>query len=255
MINISFRNYSSVMDQSKYQASNRNRKNSSSDVFKTSISGNAVYIEQTSVDTGISWDDVNKIPGKYALKDGNSISVYHSIGNCGYKFFHAAESTDDYPVLVAKGVDEHGKYFEEKINVKQINPYNTSALELQALAHFKPGDRTIGNPYDCMQGQEKGLRERFNFVSGTQTLINAWKRIGHAGQAAQWSDELNFLLSYTENTVSTGSIENKYPLNVSLFESISEESKKNMELYCNAARERLVTSMAKKCSEDLLDLL
>ena len=106
-----------------------------------------------------------------------------------------------------------------------------------------------------MQGQEKGLRERFNFVSGTQTLINAWKRIGHAGQAAQWSDELNFLLSYTENTVSTGSIENKYPLNVSFFESISEESKKNMELYCNAARERLVTSMAKKCSEDLLDLL
>ena len=152
-------------------------------------------------------------------------------------------------------MDEHGKYFEEKINVKQINPYNTSTLELQALAHFKPGDRTIGNPYDCMQGQEKGLRERFNFVSGTQTLINAWKRIGHAGQAAQWSDELNFLLSYTENTVSTGSIENKYPLNVSFFESISEESKKNMELYCNAARERLVTSMAKKCSEDLLDLL
>lgn len=255
MINTSFRNYSSVMDQSKYQASNRNRKNSSSDVFKTSISGNAVYIEQTPVEIGISWDDVNKIPGKYALKDGNSISVYHSIGNCGYKFFHAAESTDDAPVLVAKGVDEHGKYFEEKINVKQINPYNTSTLELQALAHFKPGDRTIGNPYDCMQGQEKGLRERFNFVSGTQTLINAWKRIGHAGQAAQWSDELNFLLSYTENTVSSGSIENKYPLNVSFFESISEESKKNMELYCNAARERLVTSMAKKCSEDLLDLL
>lgn len=255
MINTSFRNYSSVMDQSKYQASNRNRKNSSSDVFKTSISGNAVYIEQTPVDTGISWDDVNKILGKYALKDGNSISVYHSIGNCGYKFFHAAESTDDYPVLIAKGVDEHGKYFEERINVKQINPYNTSTLELQALAHFKLGDRTIGNPYDCMQGQEKGLRERFNFVSGTQTLINAWKRIGHAGQAAQWSDELNFLLSYTGNTVSTGSIENKYPLNVSFFESISEESKKNMELYCNAARERLVTSMAKKCSEDLLDLL
>ena len=106
-----------------------------------------------------------------------------------------------------------------------------------------------------MQGQEKGLQERFNFVSGAQTLINAWRRIGHAGQAAQWSDELNFLLNYTENTAGPDSNDNKYLLNVSFFEGISEESRKNMELYCNAARERLVTSMAKKCSEDLLDLL
>ena len=76
--------------------------------------------------------------------------------------------------MVAKGVDEYGKYFEEKINVKQINPYNTSTLELQALAHFKPGEfKTMSNPYDCMQGQEKGLRERFNFVAGAQSLTNA----------------------------------------------------------------------------------
>ena len=223
MIDISYRNYSSITDRSRYQTSNGNRKNSSGDVFKTRISGNAIYVEQISRESALDWEDLKKIPGKYALKDGNSISVYHSTGNCGYKFFHAAESTDDYPVLVAKGVDWQGKYFEEKINVKQIDPYNTSTLELQALAHFKPGHEMIGNPYDCMQGQEKGLRERFSFVSGAQTLINAWKRIGHAGQAAQWRDELNFLLSYTENTVRAGS----------------------------AAKERLVTSIAKKCSEDL----
>ena len=255
MIDISYRNYSSITDQSRYQASNGNRKNSSGDVFKTRISGNAIYIEQISKKSALDWEDLKKIPGKYALKDGNSISVYYSTGNCGYKFFHAAESTDDYPVLVAKGVDWHGKYFEEKINVKQINPYNTSTLELQALAHFKPGHEMIGNPYDCMQGQEKGLRERFSFVSGAQTLINAWKRIGHAGQAAQWSDELNFLLSYTENTVSAGSTENKYQVNTTFLGGISEEYKKNMELYCNAAMERLATSMTKKCSEDLFDLL
>ena len=248
MIDISYRNYSSITDRSRYQASNGNRKNSSGDVFKTRISGNAIYIEQISRESALDWEDLKKIPGKYALKDGNSISVYHSTGNCGYKFFPAAESTDDYPVLVAKGVDWQGKYFEEKINVKQIDPYNTSTLELQALAHFKPGHEMIGNPYDCMQGQEKGLRERFSFVSGAQTLINAWKRIGHAGQAAQWRDELNFLLSYTENTVRAGSTEN----NISIFfEGFSEESKKNMELYCSAAKERLVTSIAKKCSEDL----
>ena len=254
MIDTLYRNHSPSTDRSRYQTPSRNWKDSSGDVFKTRISGNVVYIEQTSVGKGISWDDLEKIPGKYALKDGNSITVYYSTGNCGYKFFHAAESTDDYPVLVAKGVDEHGKYFEEKINVKQINPYNTSTLELQALAHFKPGDRTIGNPYDCMQGQEKGLQERFNFVSGAQTLINAWRRIGHAGQAAQWSDELNFLLNYTENTAGPDSNDNKYLLNVSFFEGISEESRKNMELYCNAARERLAANIAKKCEGDFMEV-
>ena len=53
-----------ITDRSRYQASNGNRKNSSGDVFKTRISGNAVYIEQTSVGKGISWDDLEKIPGK-----------------------------------------------------------------------------------------------------------------------------------------------------------------------------------------------
>ena len=248
MIDISYRNYSSITDRSRYQASNGNRKNSSGDVFKTRISGNAIYIEQISRESALDWEDLKKIPGKYALKDGNSISVYHSTGNCGYKFFHAAESTDDYPVLVAKGVDEHGKYFEEKINVKQINPYNTSTLELQALAHFKPGEyKTLSNPYDCMQGQEKGLRERFNFISGTQSLINAWKRIGHAGQAAQWNDELSFLLSYTEQKTHGYSVDNS-------LNRISDSHNKNAELYFNAAKERLITSIT-KCSENLLDLL
>ena len=248
MIDTLYRNHSLPTDRSRYQTPSRNWKDSSGDVFKTRISGNAVYIEQTSVGKGISWDDLEKIPGKYALKDGNSITVYYSTGNCGYKFFHAAESTDDYPVLVAKGVDEHGKYFEEKINVKQINPYNTSTLELQALAHFKPGEyKTISNPYDCMQGQEKGLRERFNFISGSQSLVNAWKRIGHTGQAAQSKDELSFLLSYTEQKTHGYSVDNS-------LNRISDSHNKNAELYFNAAKERLITSIT-KCSENLLDLL
>ena len=76
-----------------------------------------------------------------------------------------------------------------------------------------------------MEGQEKDLRERINYVAGAQNLIATWKRIGHSGQAAQWRDELNFLLGYTENI------------------------KRNLELYCNAAMERLAAGMAKRCSE------
>lgn len=221
---VSCKNYFASSGQSRYQTVSQ--RSGPNDSFKIRVTDHAAYIEQTTAGRGVTWEDVEKIPGKYALKDGNSISVYHSTGDCGYKFYHAAESTEEYPVLVAKGVDEHGTYFEEKINVKQINPYDTSTLELQALAHFKPGEyKSVSNPYDCMYGQEKGLRERFNFVAGAQTLIHAWRRIGHAGQAGQWNDELNFLLGYTENI------------------------KRNLELYCNAAMERLAAGMAKRCSE------
>ena len=253
MNDIFCKSYFSAADQSSYQAANRSRKNSSNDMFKTQIIGNAVYIEQTSVGKGLSWDDIKKIPSKYPLKDGNSISVYHSIGNSVYKFFHAAESTEDNPVLIARGVDFHGTYFEEKINVKQINPYNTSTLELQALSHIMPGEyKVASNPSDCMQGQEKDLRERFNFVAGARTLINAWKRIGHAGQAAQWKDDLDFLRGYTENTAEAGGAGDEHKVDEALFEGISEGYKRNMELFCDAARERLAASMAKRYSEDLL---
>lgn len=256
MNNITCKNYFSKADQSRYQTMGRSRKSSPNDIFKTKLAGNAVYIEQTSVGKGISWADVRKVPGKYALKDGNSISMYFSMGECGYEFFHAAESTEENPVLVAKGVDQYGTYFEEKINVKQINPYNTSTLELQALEHFCPDKyKTMTNPYDCMEGQEKELRERINYVAGAQTLIAAWKRIGYAGQSAQWRDELNFLLSYTENTAEAGGAGNEYKVDTTLFKGISEEYKRNMELYCNAAKERLAAGMARKCGEDLLNLL
>ena len=192
---VSCKNYFSSSGQSRYQTVNQ--RSGPNDSFKIRVTDHAAYIEQTTVGRGVTWE-----------------------------FYHAAESTEEYPVLVAKGVDEHGTYFEEKINVKQINPYDTSTLELQALAHFKPGEyKSVSNPYDCMYGQEKGLRERFNFVAGAQTLIHAWRRIGHAGQAGQWNDELNFLLGYTENI------------------------KRNLELYCNAAMERLAAGMAKRCSE------
>ena len=61
MIDNFYRNYSSTTGQSRYQDSNRSRKNSSSEAFKTTISGNVAYIEQTSVGKGITWDDIKKI--------------------------------------------------------------------------------------------------------------------------------------------------------------------------------------------------
>lgn len=254
MVNISGRNYSLGTNQSEYRAVNRGGGNNSKDTYKTKVAGNTVYIEDTSAGNDGNW---NKIPGKYALKEDGYIAYIYNGPGSEYKLFYAAESTDERPVMVAKGVDEYGMYFEEKIDVKNINPYNMNRIELDALSYCKPEERgMMSTPYSCMAGQrERELRERFNYVGGAQTLIKAWSRNGYAGQAAQWNAELNFVLGYTENTARAIGAEEDYKVNTDLYTSISEENKRNMELYCSAARERMAAGIAKRCSEELLDLL
>ncbi|RAZ54750.1 hypothetical protein DK853_45885, partial [Klebsiella oxytoca] len=46
---------------------------------------------------------------------------------------YAEESTEENPVVIAKGVDENGKEFEQKININDINLRNASFVEMSAL--------------------------------------------------------------------------------------------------------------------------
>ena len=39
----------------------------------------------------------------------------------------------DNPVVIAKGVDENGKEFEEKININDINLRNASYVEMECF--------------------------------------------------------------------------------------------------------------------------
>lgn len=46
-------------------------------------------------------------------------------------------------VVIAKGVDENGKEFEEKININDINLRNASYVEMSALEAYYNVDREI----------------------------------------------------------------------------------------------------------------
>lgn len=247
MTSISYDNYFLTAGRIGCRPVNGSRKCSSEDTFRTRMTDSKADFCGTYVGKDITWAEMTKsIPARYAVKEDGLLSAHHGVSKCGYHLYHAAESTEERPVVVARGVDENGIYFEEKIDVKQIDPYNTSTLELEALQHFMPGEyKTMSVPYNCMQGQEKGLRERFNYAAGAQSLIRSWNSLGYAGQAAQWNEELSFLLGYTENTAGPEEV---------LFEGISEEYKRNMELYAGAVKERLAASMAKKCSEAVSDM-
>lgn len=121
-----------------------------------------------------TFDEVDKIPGKYALKDGSALSLNWWFGT-EYRYFEAAESTEDNPVLIARGVNEDGKIFEQKINLKQIDPYNATWIEINALGnYYKPdGYTTMSIPYG---GKDLGAHEKFDFITGYRKYVSACRK-------------------------------------------------------------------------------
>lgn len=99
--------------------------------------------------------------------------LYSGGNGTGLSFYikYADESTEDNPVVVAKGVDENGKEFEQKIAINDINPSSASIVEMRALeAHYnvdKGGSLTsLPNGTGNM-----GLNDRRNFISMFEEAI------------------------------------------------------------------------------------
>ena len=72
---------------------------------KTYAAENEAF-SQTSVKVYLKTDDM-----LFSGGNGTGLSFYIK---------YAEESTEDNPVVIAKGVDENGKEFEEKININDI---------------------------------------------------------------------------------------------------------------------------------------
>ena len=50
-----------------------------------------------------------------------------------YCLKYADDSTDENPVVLAKGVDENGKEFEQRIYINDVDPSNATVVEMRAL--------------------------------------------------------------------------------------------------------------------------
>ena len=136
MIGISYGNYAMTAGQTKYQTANKSKKSNENDGFGAKLINGQYYIKVKRNEKNCdfpTFEEVDKIPAKYAVKEDGLLAMCWRNPGAEYRLYQAAESTDENPVVIARGVDEHGKLFEEKIDVRQINPYNTNHLELDAL--------------------------------------------------------------------------------------------------------------------------
>ena len=98
----------------------------------------------------------------------------------GLSFYikYAEESTEDNPVVIAKGVDENGKEFEEKININDINLRNASYVEMSALEAYHNVDKGNSLSYFPQETGCMGLNDRCDLISSFEKVIQDMNKLG-----------------------------------------------------------------------------
>lgn len=130
---------------------------------KTSAVGNE-ELSQTAVKVYLKTDDM-----LFSGGNGTGLSFYIK---------YAEESTEDNPVVIAKGVDENGKEFEEKININDIDLRNASYVEMSALEAYYDVDRGNGLSSFPEETGHMGLNERCDLISSFEKVIRDMNKLG-----------------------------------------------------------------------------
>ena len=143
---------------------------SASEVFGKQQNNSKTYVaeneefSQTSVNVYLKTDDM-----LFSGGNGTGLSFYIK---------YAEESTEDNPVVIAKGVDENGKEFEEKININDIDLRNASYVEMSALEAYYDVDRGNGLSSFPEETGHMGLNERCDLISSFEKVIRDMNKLG-----------------------------------------------------------------------------
>ena len=115
----------------------------------------------------------------------------------GLSFYikYAEESTEDNPVVIAKGVDENGKEFEEKININDINLRNASYVEMSALEAYYNVDK--GNSLSSFPQETgcMGLNDRCDLISSFEKVIQDMNKLGRYDLQMFYMQNMNTYLN------------------------------------------------------------
>ena len=95
-----------------------------------------------------------------------------------YCLKYADDSTDENPVVLARGVDENGKEFEQRIYINDVNPSNATVVEMRALeAHYKV-EKQGGFTSLPLEAGNMGLNDRRDFIAMFKKSIEDLNKLG-----------------------------------------------------------------------------
>ena len=127
--------------------------------------GSDSYAKSAAKQTDRMAGGANKVYQVYLQTD----DMLYSGGNgTGLSFYikYAEESTEEDPVVVAKGVDEYGEEFEQTIHINRISPRSATLVEMRALEAHLNVDKNGGlSSLPLVEGLEQmGLNDRGDFL-------------------------------------------------------------------------------------------
>ena len=140
------------------------------------------------------------------VENGSSHIVYlkkddmlYSGGNgTGLSFYlkYAETSTKDDPKILAKGVDEYGKEFEQIIDVRKVDPHNATLPEMRALEAYSGAPKRFGFSSLPLGSENVGLNQRQDFMVAFRKNIDDMYALGKYGIAQEYVQILRFYEDY-----------------------------------------------------------
>ena len=114
--------------------------------------------------------------------------LYSGGNGTGLSFYikYAADSTEDDPTVIAKGVDENGNEFERTIHINKINPKCATLVEMRALEAHLGVDKNGGLSSLPPETGEMGLHDRADFMDMFQKQISDMRLLGQQKLAAYY---------------------------------------------------------------------
>ena len=135
----------------------------------------------TKTTTGTSFSNrINNIVGKGQTVYLKTDDMLYSGGNgTGLSFYlqYAENSTEDDPIVVAKGIDENGEKIEQTIHINKINPKCATYVEMHALEAHLGVEKRFGYSSLPLGGTgEMGLNDRADFIKLNEHRVAAYYR-------------------------------------------------------------------------------
>ena len=114
-----------------------------------------------------------------------------------YCLKYADDSTDENPVVLAKGVDENGKEFEQRIYINDVDPSSATVVEMRALeAHYKV-QKQGGFTSLPLEAGNMGLNDRRDFISMFKECIEDLNKLGSFDLSLLWTKSMDAYLDLT----------------------------------------------------------
>ena len=100
--------------------------------------------------------------------------LYSGGNGTGLSFYikYAENSTEEDPMVVAKGVDENGDEFQQLIHINQIDPRNATIVEMRALEAYIGVEKQYGFTSLPLDTGNMRLHDRRNFMEMFADVIS-----------------------------------------------------------------------------------